>query len=49
VEKGLVRLGTGNTREEYRNVVRTCRDATKKAKALLKLNLAKKGKDKNKS
>jgi len=27
-------------REEYRNVVRACRDATRKAKAHLELNLA---------
>ena len=29
------------TWEEYRNVVRVCRDATRKAKACLELNLAK--------
>ena len=29
------------TWEEYRNVVRACRDATRKAKAHLELNLAK--------
>jgi len=31
--------------EEYRNVVRVCRDAVRKAKALLELNLAKELKD----
>ena len=30
-----------STWEEYRNVVRACRDAMRKAKALLELNLAK--------
>ena len=30
-----------STWEEYRNVVRACRDATRKAKAHLELNLAK--------
>lgn len=31
--------------EEYRNVVRTCRDATRKAKAHLEMKLAKERKD----
>jgi len=37
------------TWEEYRNVVRACRDATRKAKACLELNLARDVKDKKKS
>uniref|UniRef100_A0A803XVS0 NAD(P)(+)--arginine ADP-ribosyltransferase n=1 Tax=Meleagris gallopavo TaxID=9103 RepID=A0A803XVS0_MELGA len=41
-EKGLT------TWEEYRNVVRACRDATRKAKARLELNLAKVIKDNKK-
>ncbi|GAB0183528.1 hypothetical protein GRJ2_000818100 [Grus japonensis] len=36
------------TWEEYRNVVRVCRDATRKAKAHLELNLARDVKDKKK-
>ena len=36
------------TWEEYRNVDRACRDATRKAKALLELNLAKEVKDNKK-
>ena len=36
------------TWEEYRNVVRACRDATRKAKARLELNLAKVIKDNKK-
>ena len=36
------------TWEEYRNVVRACRDKTRKAKALLELNLAKEVKDNKK-
>jgi len=36
------------TWEEYRNVVRACRDATKKAKAHLELNLARDVKDNKK-
>ncbi|GAB0185471.1 mitochondrial enolase superfamily member 1 [Grus japonensis] len=36
------------TWEEYRNVVRVCRDATRKAKAHLELNLARDVKDNNK-
>ena len=34
-----------STCKEYRNVVSACRDATRKAKALLELNLAKEVKD----
>ena len=37
-----------STWEEYRNVVSACRDATRKAKALLELNLAKEIKDNKK-
>ena len=37
-----------STWEEYRNVVRACRDAMRKAKALLELNLAKEVKDNKK-
>ncbi|GAB0175729.1 mitochondrial enolase superfamily member 1 [Grus japonensis] len=40
VEKGVA------TWEEYRNVVRVCRDAVRKAKACLELNLARDVKDK---
>ena len=36
------------TWEEYKNVVRACRDATRKAKAHLELNLAKAIKDNKK-
>jgi len=36
-------------REEYRNVVRACRNATRKAKAHVKLNLARDVKDNKKS
>ncbi|GAB0179374.1 mitochondrial enolase superfamily member 1 [Grus japonensis] len=36
------------TWEEYRNVVRVCRDATRKAKAYLELNLARDVKDNKK-
>ena len=36
------------TWEEYRNVVRVCRDATRKAKAHLELNLARDVKDNKK-
>ena len=34
-----------STWEEYRNVVRACRDVTRKSKALLEFNLAKEVKD----
>jgi len=34
-----------STSEEYRNIPRPCRGATRKAKALLELNLAKEVKD----
>jgi len=37
------------TWEEYRNVVKTCRDATRKGKVHLALNLARDVKDKKKS
>jgi len=36
------------TWEEYRNVVRACKDATRKAKVHLELNLAKDVKDNKK-
>lgn len=37
------------TWEEYRNAVRTCRDAVRKAKAHLELNLVREVKDNKKS
>jgi len=37
-----------STSEEYRNIPRPCRGATRKAKALLELNLAKEVKDSKK-
>jgi len=49
-EKGLqnVERGTGHL-EEYRNVVKACRNATRKAKVHLELNLARDVKDNKKS
>ena len=40
-EKGLWNAGRGTGHwEEYRNIVRACREATRKAKAHLELNLS---------
>jgi len=48
-EKGLWNAGRGTGHwEEYRNIVRACREATRKAKAHLELNLAMDVKDNKK-
>lgn len=47
-KKKSTECGNGVWVREYRNVVRTCRDATRKTKAHWKLNLVKEVKDNNK-
>lgn len=47
-KKKSTECGNGVWVREYRSVVRTCRDATRKTKAHRKLNLVKEVKDNNK-